>query len=432
MTSPRNDRSIYLRGQSAAHARSKRRKDINIFCSNPTQAISWVSAPRLVVSSATTQNFPKKAHIPEPETLQNYTSIHSSIMGRITIFGTDHCPHCIKAKGALEMRGIPYTDIDISKYPHRRQDMVSLSEHGASTVPQIFFNEQHVGGAEDLLQVLEDWDKTDTLETAYSLFKLRILDSADPTDDRLAPVSGTPRLPRQLFSIPLKRICLPDGTTTTARELLPRLEQLLQPRDRPWKAHWFKKCFLNTTAVSTIQDEFHVPANVAITFLRELQLEHGLLHHVCEDHVFHCRKGGKILFFRLAHHQLPHILNSYLTSWKHSTCSLTTTTQVSLPPEDLTQATPMETILDLERRLYLILNRYTDHNGLTDYLKVAQDNKMVDFEIAACSLQGTTRRRKSAVSSQFARQNVTHLLFSYPSQKSSYLPWTKQLARPFA
>ena len=79
-------------------------------------------------------------------------------MGRITIFVTESCSYCIRAKHALKERNIPYVEISVSKYPQRRNDMISLS-NDQYTVPQVFFNSKHIGGCTELLAMLEEWDK---------------------------------------------------------------------------------------------------------------------------------------------------------------------------------------------------------------------------------------------------------------------------------
>ena len=47
-------------------------------------------------------------------------------MGRITVFGTNECAPCMRAKGALLARRIDYVEIDLLEFPERRQDMQSL------------------------------------------------------------------------------------------------------------------------------------------------------------------------------------------------------------------------------------------------------------------------------------------------------------------
>lgn len=63
----------------------------------------------------------------------------------------------MRAKSSLQDLGIPYTDVSLDKYPHARQDLQLRT--GKRTVPQIFFNEKHIGGNEELLELLKDYER---------------------------------------------------------------------------------------------------------------------------------------------------------------------------------------------------------------------------------------------------------------------------------
>jgi len=51
----------------------------------------------------------------------------------------------------LEKKGVEIIDIRIDSDPERRQEMISRA--GRSTVPQIFIDEEHVGGCDDLYEL---------------------------------------------------------------------------------------------------------------------------------------------------------------------------------------------------------------------------------------------------------------------------------------
>ena len=74
-------------------------------------------------------------------------------MGKITIFWRQDCPHCQRAKEYLAAKNIPYEGIDITNDERARLEMIYLS--GKQTVPEIFFNEELIGGASDLLEMDE-------------------------------------------------------------------------------------------------------------------------------------------------------------------------------------------------------------------------------------------------------------------------------------
>jgi len=69
-------------------------------------------------------------------------------METVTIYGTDNCPYCIKAKNLLEHENIPYKEIRVDVNDAERDIMMKLS--GRRTVPQIFVGSHHIGGFDDL------------------------------------------------------------------------------------------------------------------------------------------------------------------------------------------------------------------------------------------------------------------------------------------
>lgn len=69
-------------------------------------------------------------------------------MNNITIYTTDYCPYCHVAKALLRSRGLNYTEIDVSRDLDKRDEMIERS--GRRTVPQVFFDDKHIGGNDDL------------------------------------------------------------------------------------------------------------------------------------------------------------------------------------------------------------------------------------------------------------------------------------------
>lgn len=70
-------------------------------------------------------------------------------MTKVILYGTLFCPYCFAAKRLLKHKGISYDEIRVDKQPQLKQEMISKS--GRFTVPQIFINEYHVGGYDDLV-----------------------------------------------------------------------------------------------------------------------------------------------------------------------------------------------------------------------------------------------------------------------------------------
>lgn len=75
-------------------------------------------------------------------------------VARVVIYQTPHCSYCVRAKQLLERKGAEYTVIDISRDDQAREEMVRRS--GRFTVPQIFIDDQPVGGFDDLYALDRD------------------------------------------------------------------------------------------------------------------------------------------------------------------------------------------------------------------------------------------------------------------------------------
>ncbi|HWU77586.1 MAG TPA: glutaredoxin 3 [Rhodanobacter sp.] len=70
-------------------------------------------------------------------------------MPKIEVYSTAVCPYCVAAKNLLKARGLEWTEVRVDTDPAQREAMLARSG-GARTVPQIFINEQHVGGFQEL------------------------------------------------------------------------------------------------------------------------------------------------------------------------------------------------------------------------------------------------------------------------------------------
>lgn len=70
-------------------------------------------------------------------------------MTKITMYATATCPYCINAERLLLSKGVQAIDkIMVDAQPEQRVLMMELS--GRRTVPQIYINERHIGGFDDL------------------------------------------------------------------------------------------------------------------------------------------------------------------------------------------------------------------------------------------------------------------------------------------
>ena len=70
-------------------------------------------------------------------------------MPKIEMYTSASCAYCVAAKNLLKSRGLDYAEIRIDTDPARRDEMLARAQR--RTVPQIFVNDRHVGGYEDLV-----------------------------------------------------------------------------------------------------------------------------------------------------------------------------------------------------------------------------------------------------------------------------------------
>ncbi len=82
-------------------------------------------------------------------------------MKEATIYTTEVCPYCIRAKNLLEKKGASYNEIRVDGSPDLIKEAVERSG-GLRTVPQIFIEDYHVGGCDELY-ALENEGKLDGL-----------------------------------------------------------------------------------------------------------------------------------------------------------------------------------------------------------------------------------------------------------------------------
>ena len=82
-------------------------------------------------------------------------------MKKITIYTGPFCNYCEAAKRLLARNNAPYDEIDISKVDGALDEMIKKA-NGKRTIPQIFFNDEHIGG----YQELRDLEKNGQLEAS--------------------------------------------------------------------------------------------------------------------------------------------------------------------------------------------------------------------------------------------------------------------------
>ena len=82
-------------------------------------------------------------------------------MKNVTVYMGPMCAFCDAAKRLLSRKNIPYKEINIAIEEGKMHEMLSKS-NGKRTIPQIFFDNHHVGGYEEL-RALEKENKLENL-----------------------------------------------------------------------------------------------------------------------------------------------------------------------------------------------------------------------------------------------------------------------------
>ncbi|MHA1523878.1 MAG: glutaredoxin 3 [Alphaproteobacteria bacterium] len=85
-------------------------------------------------------------------------------MAKIEIYTTLLCPFCHAAKRLLQSKGAQYLEKNVTMNPLARAKMTRRA-NGQHTVPQIFIEDRHIGGCDDLY-ALDSRGSLDPLLTA--------------------------------------------------------------------------------------------------------------------------------------------------------------------------------------------------------------------------------------------------------------------------
>lgn len=67
---------------------------------------------------------------------------------KVIIYTSEHCHYCVRAKELLSRKQVAFQEIRVDLDPEQRTEMINRS--GRRTVPQIFINDQPIGGCDDL------------------------------------------------------------------------------------------------------------------------------------------------------------------------------------------------------------------------------------------------------------------------------------------
>ena len=73
-------------------------------------------------------------------------------MKNVDMYMCPRCNFCDAAKRLLVRNNIPFKEINIALEEGKREEMLTKS-NGRKTIPQIFFNDLHIGGYQELREL---------------------------------------------------------------------------------------------------------------------------------------------------------------------------------------------------------------------------------------------------------------------------------------
>ena len=70
-------------------------------------------------------------------------------MKKVTIYTGPMCNYCEAAKRLLTRNNVPYKEINVAEVDGAKDEMIKKA-NGKKTIPQIFFNDEHIGGYDEV------------------------------------------------------------------------------------------------------------------------------------------------------------------------------------------------------------------------------------------------------------------------------------------
>ena len=90
--------------------------------------------------------------VSDADTMLRYINPRARKPDQVVVFTREGCPSCVQARSALKNAGFNYVDVPLA---HKTRSRVVGALVGRATVPQVFINGQHIGGAEELQTFLD-------------------------------------------------------------------------------------------------------------------------------------------------------------------------------------------------------------------------------------------------------------------------------------
>lgn len=69
-------------------------------------------------------------------------------MANVVMYTSAYCPYCMNAERLLANKGVTVNKIRVDLEPEQR--VIMMEKTGRRTVPQIYIDDRHIGGFDDL------------------------------------------------------------------------------------------------------------------------------------------------------------------------------------------------------------------------------------------------------------------------------------------
>jgi len=84
-------------------------------------------------------------------------------MTRIVIYTKENCSYCERAKAFFKSKNIQFEEVRVDLDEEKRREMEQLTQR--RTVPQIFINQKHIGGYDDLIRLSQSGELSKLIST---------------------------------------------------------------------------------------------------------------------------------------------------------------------------------------------------------------------------------------------------------------------------
>ena len=265
-------------------------------------------------------------------------------------------PALFQGKALLRSKGWDFLEISLDSYPQAKTAMLKLADR--LTVPQIFFNDSHIGGASDLIAM----EKSGELQRLYES-----MGTEEDTTNALLQLPAEP--PVHASAPPLEEPEVVIGGKSFRYDQVVRvLQASLEIKDRTKLMRKHRNCFSGANLVDVLLSKFdlgRVRADAVAVGMALFNLH--LFHHITDSAAF-CDDEGTL--FRLQAHATPLIMNRWRV-WN----------------DRVDDQHPVDVVIRCKSMLAKLTKKYMDEEGLVDYDAVAADDDFAKFEEATCEIQ---------------------------------------------